>query len=143
MASIKKRVTRQRRVILEELRKVRTHPTADEVYAMVRRRLPRVSLGTVYRNLDLLAADGEILKLQSAGSSKRFDGTAAPHQHVRCSKCGRIADLETALPLPDINALFLPGFRITEARLEFDGVCDDCCAVPVPMQTDEVHDVRA
>ena len=49
---IQRRMTKQRRIILEELRKVRSHPTADEIYAMVRRRLPRISLGTVYRNLD-------------------------------------------------------------------------------------------
>ena len=54
------RMTRQRRVILEELCKVDTHPSADEVYVMVRKRLPRISLGTVYRNLEILTQSGEI-----------------------------------------------------------------------------------
>lgn len=60
MAQVQTRMTRQRAVILEELRKTATHPTADELYSIVRRRLPRISLGTVYRNLDFLADSGEI-----------------------------------------------------------------------------------
>ena len=68
MSQPQTRMTRQRMVILEELRKVKTHPTADELYAMVRTRMPRISLGTVYRNLDFLTESKEILKLESAGS---------------------------------------------------------------------------
>ena len=120
------RVTRQRTIILEELRKVVTHPTADEIYTMVRRRLPRISLGTVYRNLDLLAEQGEILRIESAGNSKRFDGNTHPHQHVRCQKCGRTADIMRPVPLPDTRHVVLPGFVITAARLEFDGLCEAC-----------------
>ena len=70
MSQPQTRMTRQRMVILEELRKVKTHPTADELYAMVSTRMPRISLGTVYRNLDFLTESKEILKLESAGSSK-------------------------------------------------------------------------
>ena len=66
MSQPQTRMTRQRMVILEELRKVKTHPTADELYAMVRTRMPRISLGTVYRNLDFLTESKEILKLESA-----------------------------------------------------------------------------
>jgi Fur family ferric uptake transcriptional regulator len=120
------RVTRQRTIILEELRKVAVHPTADEIYAIVRRRLPRISLGTVYRNLDLLAEQGEISKIESAGNSKRFDGNIRPHQHVRCQKCGRMADIMLPVPVPDTRHIVLPGFTITAARLEFDGLCDAC-----------------
>ena len=120
------RVTRQRAVILEELRKVATHPTADELYALVRQRLPRISLGTVYRNLDLLAEHGMILKIESAGNSKRFDGNTRPHRHVRCQRCGRLADIMFSAPMPDTRHIILPGFTITAARLEFDGLCDAC-----------------
>jgi len=121
------RVTRQRTVILEELRKVVTHPTADELYNIVRQRLPRISLGTVYRNLDLLAEQGEVLKIESAGTSKRFDGITQPHQHVRCQKCSRVADVTIPMPVPDTRHMILPGFAITAARLEFDGLCDPVC----------------
>jgi Fur family ferric uptake transcriptional regulator len=120
------RVTRQRTIILEELRKVVTHPTADELYTVVRQRLPRISLATVYRNLELLAEQKEILKLESAGNSRRFDGDTHSHQHARCQKCGRIADIMTPMPLPEVRDITLPGFTITAVRLECDGLCDAC-----------------
>ncbi|MCL1985422.1 MAG: transcriptional repressor, partial [Betaproteobacteria bacterium] len=119
---------RQRTIILEELRKVVTHPTADEVYTLVRRRLPRISLGTVYRNLDLLAEQGRITKIEFAGNSKRFDANTHHHQHAHCRKCGRVADIMPSVPVPDIHLVTLAGFTITAARLEFDGLCDECAS---------------
>jgi Fur family ferric uptake transcriptional regulator len=74
MKARERRITRQCAVILEELRKLDTHPTADELCGIVRRRLPRISLGTVYRNLDYFVTMGEIVRLDSASSSMRFDG---------------------------------------------------------------------
>ena len=68
------RNSRQRQVILEELRKLTSHPTAAVLYAVVRRRLPKISLGTVYRNLELLARMGVVQKLELAGGEARFDG---------------------------------------------------------------------
>jgi len=122
------RMTKQRMVILEELRRVHTHPTADEIYGMVRQRLPRISLGTVYRNLDLLAESGDILKLESAGSQKRFDGNVTPHQHVRCAQCGRVGDVVEPVRVPDISAARAPGFLILSGRIEFEGVCEQCAS---------------
>ena len=72
------RMTRQRRVILEELRKVNNHPSAYEIYEFVRKRLPRISLGTVYRNLEILSESGDIQKLEPGCSLKRFDGNYHP-----------------------------------------------------------------
>jgi Fur family ferric uptake transcriptional regulator len=121
------RVTRQRTIILEELRKVRsTHPTADEVYSLVRQRLPRISLGTVYRNLELLSEQGEIRKIETAGNSKRFDGDPHPHPHVRCRKCSRVANIIHPVSVPDMSHIILSDFTITDVRLEFDGLCDVC-----------------
>lgn len=120
------RMTKQRQVILEELRKVTSHPTADELYTMVRERIPRISLGTVYRNLDFLADTGEILKLEAAGSTRRFDGCVAPHQHVRCAVCGRVGDVEPYHPVPGVENMQACGFRLTAARMEFEGICHEC-----------------
>lgn len=123
---VKTRMTLQRRVILEELRKVCSHPTADEIYAMVRKRLPRVSLGTIYRNLDVLAEQGEILRLESAGSQMRFDGNAMPHLHIRCMHCGRVGDVlgpPLEVHLSDYQA---QGFVLSGAQLEFEGICQHC-----------------
>lgn len=119
-------MTKQRAVILESLRSVTSHPTADELYGMVRKKMPRISLGTVYRNLDLLVNAGEVLCLERAGSQKHFDGNPAPHQHVRCRQCGRIGDIMTPTPLPELNAVDAPGFTVQEAEIEFIGVCDFC-----------------
>jgi Fur family ferric uptake transcriptional regulator len=120
------RMTKQRKVILEELRKVTSHPTADEVYDMVRQRLPRISLGTIYRNLDVLAESGEILKLESAGNQKRFDGNPMPHAHIRCTRCGRVGDvMNVGIEVP-LDGMDVYGFTVTSARIEFDGICDAC-----------------
>ena len=120
MAQPQTRLTRQRAVILEELRKVKKHPTADELYSIVRERLPRISLGTVYRNLDFLADTGEIRRLEAAGTTKRFDGDISWHQHVRCIHCGRIGD---------VAGMQVEGFySIVDSRVEFDGICEACAA---------------
>lgn len=121
------RMTRQRKVILEELRKVDTHPSADEVYEMVRQRLPRISLGTVYRNLEILSERGDIQKLELGCTLKRFDGVAENHYHIRCVDCGRLADapidcdIEINHQLKDATS-----FRIIGHKLEFIGICPVC-----------------
>ncbi len=120
------RMTRQRQVILEELRKVNTHPSADEVYEMVRKRLPRISLGTVYRNLEVLSESGEIRKLEP-GLLKRFDGNPSEHFHIRCIRCDRIADV----PMPqdfdiDLADMTPTEYEILGHRLEFFGLCPYC-----------------
>ena len=120
------RMTRQRAVILETLRAVDTHPTADEIYGMVRKKMPKISLGTVYRNLELLTGSGEIRRLDKAGAQKHFDGNITPHHHVRCRLCGRIGDVFSDIPFPDAQGLTIPGFTVEGAELEFIGVCDAC-----------------
>ena len=121
------RMTRQRQLILEELRNVTTHPSADEIYDMVRKRLPRISLGTVYRNLEILSQLGEIQKLETGGAQKRFDGNPKHHYHIRCLECSRIDDLVVDQP-GDIEkkAARLTDYKIVGHRLEFLGLCPDC-----------------
>ncbi len=121
------RQTRQRRVILEELQKSHEHPTASELYEMVRKRLPKISLGTVYRNLEMLAHRGLIRKLDLSGTGARFDGDLSRHYHVRCVGCGKLDDVEVG---PDgLNEIaFSPpaGYQILGYRIELTGVCQDC-----------------
>lgn len=121
------RMTKQRRIILEELSKVKTHPTADEVHRLVRRRIPNISLGTVYRNLDVLSESGFIRKLELGGVQRRFDGLTEDHYHVRCVKCGRVDDVPIS-PLPGVeqSARRLSGYRILSHSLEFVGLCPRC-----------------
>jgi Fe2+ or Zn2+ uptake regulation protein len=121
------RMTRQRRVILEELRKVNTHPSADEIYEIVRKRLPRISLGTVYRNLEILSDSGDIQKLETGCSLKRFDGNLSEHCHIRCVRCDRIADAPMLPELKiDLERLDSTDFEIFGHRLEFLGLCPQC-----------------
>ena len=121
-------MTRQRAEILAELRKAKNHPTAEELHARVRRSLPHLSLGTVYRNLDLLAQAGEILRLDGTDGGRRFDGDVSPHLHVRCLRCGRVADVCGTAPAPALDGLTAEGFAILRSRIELDGLCDQCAA---------------
>ncbi len=121
------RMTRQRMLILEELRGMCTHPTAEELYSRVRARMPHISLSTVYRNLELLAAANEVLRLDSAGTIRRFDGNTMPHRHILCMRCGKVADLPSDCgPIPDHESIHVDGFTVTGVRVEFEGVCDEC-----------------
>ena len=121
------RMTRQRQVILEELRQVNTHPSADEIYEMVRKRLPRISLGTVYRNLEILSESGEIQKVELGSHLKRFDGFAHLHYHIRCVRCDRLVDAPTHLNLDIEDRLQSEtDFQILGHKLEFSGLCPDC-----------------
>jgi Fur family ferric uptake transcriptional regulator len=122
------RKTKQRQVIIEELMKLRTHPSAGELYGRVKRRLPRISLGTVYRNLDILRREGMIGMIDAPGSPKRFDGDIEAHQHIRCVRCGRIDDLP-AVSEPTARDLEIArgtGYRLLGRRVEFVGVCRAC-----------------
>lgn len=121
------RMTKQRQIILDELRAVTSHPTADDMYDLVRRRLPKVSLGTVYRNLETLAESGLVQKIDVGGTKKRFDGNVGVHHHVRCTACGRVDDLHISTDgdLDEIAAV-MTGYAILRHRLEFIGICAQC-----------------
>ena len=127
MDSRSQRHSRQRQVILEELQKLTTHPTAAGLYQIVRQRLPKISLGTVYRNLDLLTRTGIIQKLEFGSEEARFDGNLAPHDHVRCVKCGRVDDI-IAPPLDLLGGANhdFNGYCFLGHRVEFFGVCPQC-----------------
>ncbi len=128
------RMTHQREIILEELRQLKSHPTADELYSIIKKRLPRISLATVYRNLDILADNGHIQRIELGGRQRRFDGNPMPHYHIRCNVCGKIADveiydsdikekIEVDIDLSKVDAC---GFRILGYKFEFEGLCPDC-----------------
>lgn len=121
--------SKQREAILSYLHSTTSHPTADIVYEHVREQIPNISLGTVYRNLSQLAAQGEILRLSCGDDCDRFDGTATPHYHFRCTCCNTVSDLCTE-PLAHINLIAGAGFkgRIDGHFVYFYGVCPECLA---------------
>lgn len=127
----KQRKTHQRRVILEEVRKTRMHLTADEIHARVRRTLPKVSIGTVYRNLEVLAAQGLIHRIEQGHAQRRFDGVIEEHYHLTCTRCGRIEDAPIAPSDNVLDALenaigLLTKHGIFGHKLEFYGLCERC-----------------
>ena len=120
-------MTRQRRLILEELRKLKCHPSADYLFGIVRRHMPNISLGTVYRNLDVLVNTGLALKLDLAGGQSRYDGDVSPHYHIRCRACGSVDDLAVEAVAGVSNPRVLATvYRVTGWKMEFEGVCPAC-----------------
>jgi Fe2+ or Zn2+ uptake regulation protein len=123
----KLRETQQRKIILEELKKTSSHPTADELFQKVRSRLPKISLGTVYRNLELLSDEGIIKKIELAGTQRRYDGNTNKHYHIRCIYCNRVDDIKIKY-LANMEKEFFAttDYKILGHRLEFIGVCPQC-----------------
>jgi Fur family peroxide stress response transcriptional regulator len=126
METATRRQTRQRRLVYEAVAATDTHPTAEWVYNQVRRAMPRVSLGTVYRNLQLLVADGK-LKAWSRGRTTRFDADVTVHDHFLCDVCGLLLDVEqTPETLAAEKKLRARGHTIETRVLEYHGLCRDC-----------------
>ena len=123
------RMTPQREIILEILNEKNIHPSADDVYRMVRERLPKISLGTVYRNLELLSGQGLIKVVGLGGNQRRYEGNIKEHYHLKCVSCGRLEDapVET-IPFPDDLLKERRNYEIVGHNLEFLGVCPDCRA---------------
>jgi Fur family ferric uptake transcriptional regulator len=122
------RKTKQREVILEELAKLCAHPSADELYGFVKKRLPRISLGTVYRNLEMLTREGLISRIDTAGSQMRFDAETGDHQHIRCLRCGRIDDVPAGALRARCGERVAKetGYRVLGRRVEYIGMCPAC-----------------
>ena len=120
------RLTEPRRVILEAVRATDAHPSAFMVYRRVRRRLPRVSLATVYRNLRRLAAEGFLLE-RAGVDGLRFDGNTGRHDHFTCLSCRRVFDVPPASYGSARRRIAARlGFEVLDHRVEFSGVCAAC-----------------
>jgi len=131
------RMTRQRRIIMEEFQTPGGHLTADDVYVSVRRKLPNISLGTVYRNLEILSQAGLIRKLTLGGGQRHYDGGLHRHYHVRCLRCGKIRDIP-AESLGDLDeAARGYGFEILGHQLEFEGICQECQQADRPQEDEK------
>ena len=121
---------RKRDAILSCLRSTDIHPSADWIYENVKKEIPSISLGTVYRNLSLFKEQGTILSLGTVRGVERFDGNTAPHVHHICTGCGRVTDLpgiKVPEELSDAAAL-ASGGRVSSCQLSFTGLCGDCSA---------------
>jgi len=120
-----KNYSKQREAILAVLRSTNTHPTANWIYTEVRKQLPNISLGTVYRNLSALSAAGDILALDVGDGFEHYDGDVSPHLHLSCRKCGHIHDLALSEDVLSQKAKEC-GFTPETCRYVVYGVCKNC-----------------
>ena len=119
--------SRQRELIHRIVLENPIHPTADEVYALARAQETNISLGTVYRNLNLLSDMGEIIKISTPDGADRFDGRTVPHYHFFCTECGCMEDMNMAC-MKQIDQLANEAFDgIVESHsITFYGKCSRC-----------------
>lgn len=125
MAGLK--YSRQREAILSYLRSTTSHPTAENVYFKIREEFPKLSLGTVYRNLNLLAENGVILRLSCGDGVERFDAITKPHNHFICRSCGVVLDLKVeCMETIDKEAEKHFSGKIEGHEVYFYGTCNQC-----------------
>ncbi len=123
---MKIKYSRQREKILQVIQEAHTHPTADWIYARLKPEMPKLSLGTVYRNLNLLVQQGKIQSIP-LGSITRYDMRTSPHYHFICEKCGELYDVEEPLPQEYLNKIQKKTHhKILRHSLEFFGICQKC-----------------
>ena len=120
------RSTKQRQLILEAVEKRHDHPTADQIYLDVRAADQRISRGTVYRNLGILSASGQISNVK-VPAADRFDSRLDRHYHLFCACCGRVFDAPVSYHGEyDAQVEAETGFQISRHRTVFEGLCPDC-----------------
>ena len=123
--------SRQRESIKANLMSRHDHPTADALYASIREEFPNISLGTVYRNLNLLADIGEAVKIATPDGGDRFDGRTEPHYHVVCTSCGNVFDLE-------LDPQYMESVNQT-ANQYFDGTIDNHTSLYIYESSFRIH----
>ena len=120
MATLR-RYSRQRERIYQAVHASREHPSAQMVYDLLREELPRLSLGTVYRNLHQMAQEGMLQELE--GPTARFDACLAPHAHIRCTCCGRVMDLSALEEPAPVRSAAEAGWQVERYSLMLEGIC--------------------
>ncbi|MEG0547042.1 MAG: transcriptional repressor [Oscillospiraceae bacterium] len=125
MIIIIKRNTIQKELVLKLVQSMKNHPTADEIYDEVIKKCPTISKATVYRNLNNLADDGVIRRVEVANAPDRYDFTTTEHCHFLCTKCGKIFDCELSKNY-EISEKFKKDFEVTGSEIIFKGYCPKC-----------------
>ena len=123
-----RRITPQRMAVLKILAKSEGHPTVEKIYEKVKKQFPTTSLATVYKSVAVIKEIGEVLELGFTDGSNRYDGNKPyPHPHLICTECRTIMDPSLSV-LADVTQKLMveTGFKITNHRLDFFGICPEC-----------------
>lgn len=118
-------VTYQRLLIYKSLNRVKSHPTAEEIYQEVRKEYPSISLATVYKTLETLAENQLISKVTSLHDLARYDGDTSRHHHLVCLRCRKVVDIHDE-SLNQLNFADQQGFKVSGYRIQVEGICADC-----------------
>lgn len=119
--------SKQREQILETLKNNCIHPTAEQVYALVKPEMPSISLATVYRNLNQLAENGVIGKIEGLDGTARFDYCREQHYHFICTKCNKVYDVPYNIA-PEVadKVREQTGLKVDSYEVSLKGICPDC-----------------
>ena len=124
----KRKNSKKRTAILHALSSTREHPTAEMLYTALKPEIPELSLGTVYRNLSVLVADGFVSRVAHVAGQERYDAHTEPHAHFVCNNCGRVIDVDfPEMIKPLFNQISDNTGCVAESYvLSFNGVCNVC-----------------
>ena len=119
--------SRQRDAVLTFLKSTTSHPTAEDVYTVVRQEFPKVSLGTIYRNLNLLVDQGDLIRIRCGDGVEHFDATVETHNHFICQSCGKVQDVDWELrsDIDQVAEKCCSG-KVEGHELYFYGTCNQC-----------------
>lgn len=124
---VTRRLTKQRKLVFDTLMNTKKHPTAEEIYSTLKEEHPEISLGTVYRNLNVLCEQGQVQKIAGEFSCDRFDAMVAPHYHFYCEECGGLFDLDIPYESPmDEKIQNQYHHQVKSHSMIFCGTCCDC-----------------
>ena len=119
---------RKREAILHSLKQSKAHPSAEDLFVQLKPQIPDLSIGTVYRNLNLFKQQGLAVGIATVKGVERFDGNTDPHVHFICSECGAVTDLEQ-ITVPETlknAAQESGGCCVNNWQLSFTGICQGC-----------------
>lgn len=124
---MERRNTIQKNLVLSAVRSLKSHVTADEVYELIKSNFPNIGKGTVYRNLNILADEGSIKRVEIPDGPDRYDFTVTEHYHVLCVKCNSVSDVDMDI-IPDIYERIRNnnGMKFLSNDILFKGICDAC-----------------
>lgn len=118
--------SKKRQMILDTIRSTDSHPSAKWVYETLKEQIPDLSLGTVYRNINLFKEQGDVIAVANFGGEERIDGDTSPHAHFVCKTCGSVYDVPATHSMMKNSSCDMDGFETHNTVLTYYGICGGC-----------------